>query len=213
MLRIVPTACGQAADSCNERFALRLRVRCSENAHRPRFSRMATFAIDSRSDPTSSRCQISRTRSKALLDSICEHGIVFPTDERFASRPKSRSTIMQCRLKLPLEAPAAETNVPGWWSQTGSNRRPPACKAGALPTELWPRRRTDDRQRRTGKARFRHLSSVFRRPILVGLGRLELPTSRLSSARSNQLSYKPGSEVRLRMTEDRRVICHPSSDL
>ena len=29
--------------------------------------------------------------------------------------------------------------VPDWWSQTGSNRRPPACKAGALPTELWPR--------------------------------------------------------------------------
>src|SRR5256884_2149032 len=26
----------------------------------------------------------------------------------------------------------------GWWSQTESNRRPPACKAGALPTELWP---------------------------------------------------------------------------
>ena len=28
---------------------------------------------------------------------------------------------------------------------------------------------------------------------MVGLGRLELPTSRLSSARSNQLSYKPPS--------------------
>ena len=25
-----------------------------------------------------------------------------------------------------------------WWSQAGSNRRPPACKAGALPAELWP---------------------------------------------------------------------------
>lgn len=25
-----------------------------------------------------------------------------------------------------------------WWSQTDSNRRHPACKAGALPTELWP---------------------------------------------------------------------------
>jgi hypothetical protein len=25
------------------------------------------------------------------------------------------------------------------WSQPGSNRRPPACKAGALPAELWPR--------------------------------------------------------------------------
>src|SRR5581483_990742 len=27
----------------------------------------------------------------------------------------------------------------GWWSQTGSNRRPHACKARALPAELWPR--------------------------------------------------------------------------
>ncbi len=26
-----------------------------------------------------------------------------------------------------------------WWSQGGSNSRPPACKAGALPAELWPR--------------------------------------------------------------------------
>ena len=32
---------------------------------------------------------------------------------------------------------------------------------------------------------FAHAQNV------VGLGRLELPTSRLSSARSNQLSYKP----------------------
>ena len=34
-----------------------------------------------------------------------------------------------------------------WWSQTGSNRRHPACKAGALPAELWPR--SDDRQARS----------------------------------------------------------------
>ena len=35
-------------------------------------------------------------------------------------------------------------------------------------------------------------ASVFKGPTkMVGLGRLELPTSRLSSARSNQLSYKP----------------------
>src|SRR4249920_3299871 len=27
-----------------------------------------------------------------------------------------------------------------WWRMTGSNRRPPACKAGALPAELIPRR-------------------------------------------------------------------------
>ena len=33
---------------------------------------------------------------------------------------------------------------------------------------------------------------------VVGLGRLELPTSRLSSARSNQLSYKPLHEEHAR---------------
>ena len=27
-----------------------------------------------------------------------------------------------------------------WWSLSGSNRRPPACKAGALPAELKPHR-------------------------------------------------------------------------
>ncbi len=48
------------------------------------------------------------------------------------------------------EAPAAEfmfqcdrfplgPEAQRWWSQTGSNRRPHACKARALPTELWPR--------------------------------------------------------------------------
>ena len=35
--------------------------------------------------------------------------------------------------------PEYATTVMEWWSQTGSNRRPEACKATALPTELWPR--------------------------------------------------------------------------
>ncbi len=53
-----------------------------------------------------------------------------------------------------------------WWRRTGSNRRPDACKATALPAELRPL-------------------------ILVGLGRLERPTSPLSGVRSNHLSYRP----------------------
>ena len=40
---------------------------------------------------------------------------------------------------------------------------------------------------------------------MVGLGRLELPTSRLSSARSNQLSYRPNLQAR---THDPRAN-HP----
>ena len=57
-----------------------------------------------------------------------------------------------CRTGEPLEA---DQGLPPetWWSRTGSNRRPPACKAGALPTELRPlpghlralRRRMHDR--------------------------------------------------------------------
>jgi hypothetical protein len=40
-------------------------------------------------------------------------------------------------------------------------------------------------------AYLRGCATRSRRRSVVGLGRLELPTSRLSSARSNQLSYKP----------------------
>ena len=71
-----------------------------------------------------------------------------------------------------------------WWSQTGSNRRPHACKARALPTELWPLFR-DEPARAVVKSR----RGASRR--LVGPGRLELPTLRLSGVRSNHLSYEP----------------------
>src|SRR6185437_102619 len=43
---------------------------------------------------------------------------------------------LERRLACPAEAREASE---GWWSQTGSNRRPHACKARALPAELWPR--------------------------------------------------------------------------
>ena len=91
----------------------------------------------------------------------------------------SAQTSDHCDRPLAKLASFGRERIPGstqWWSQTGSNRRPHACKARALPTELWPRPEPP-----TPKE-------------MVGLGRLELPTSRLSSARSNQLSYKPEAE-------------------
>src|ERR1700752_1147064 len=54
---------------------------------------------------------------------------------------------------------------------TGSNRRPPACKAGALPAELIPQ--------------VRNWSGM------VGLVGLEPTTPALSRRCSNQLSYRP----------------------
>jgi hypothetical protein len=105
----------------------------------------------------------------------------------FSSRCQIPRACCSSREPLALASPYCErTRIecldepPDWWSQTGSNRRPPACKAGALPAELWPRKSVNLITCLQPKLRS-----------LVGLGRLELPTSRLSSARSNQLSYKP----------------------
>ena len=118
---------------------------------------------------------------------------------RAGGKPDARICVLANECKAQHRAAAV------WWSQTGSNRRPPACKAGALPTELWPlasqcllsgllacRAAAHDSWHSPpfatlGAAAFASLP----RAKLVGLGRFELPTSRLSSARSNQLSYKP----------------------
>jgi hypothetical protein len=79
---------------------------------------------------------------------------------------------------------------PDWWSQTGSNRRPPACKAGALPAELWPRcRRPAFAEATAATFVLRRRRPNLRR--LVGLDRLERSTSPLSGVRSNHLSYRP----------------------
>src|SRR5450755_2899694 len=41
-------------------------------------------------------------------------------------------------LRSPCPAAPRIAEGEAWWSQTGSNRRPHACKARALPAELWP---------------------------------------------------------------------------
>ena len=62
-----------------------------------------------------------------------------------------------------------------WWRMTGSNRRPPACKAGALPAELIPQA----------------FSSRWVALKLVGLVGFEPTTPALSRRCSNRLSYRP----------------------
>ena len=66
-----------------------------------------------------------------------------------------------------------------WWSLTESNRRHPACKAGALPTELRPPT----------------VPEASAPENVVGRGGLEPPTSRLSGVRSNHLSYRPKNQT------------------
>jgi hypothetical protein len=101
-------------------------VQCSEIA----IGRDVAVTIESRSDPSYSRCQISRTR----------------TDD---ARPFGPRGIM-----ADAEDVFSANEHPDWWSQTGSNRRPPACKAGALPTELWPRKSSSPPSPRLRRATF-----------------------------------------------------------
>ena len=67
-------------------------------------------------------------------------GQTFSSRCKTASSDRSRRKIFQITNASfgYRQEPTTEPNSV-WWSQTGSNRRPPACKAGALPTELWPR--------------------------------------------------------------------------
>ena len=71
------------------------------------------------------------------------------------------------------------------WRWGDSNPWPPACKAGALPTELHPH---------IGFGywlNFNQSLMWFYIFSTMGLNGLEPSTSRLSGVRSNQLSYKP----------------------
>ena len=144
------------------------------SATRPRRSAICIAATRSRSMlgdcDRSRRCRHDRISERSFLftmSDITQRALMTHARSGLAASWRMRKTFFSAN------------EHPGWWSQTGSNRRPPACKAGALPTELWPR------------TKRRHAPGTADANKMVGLGRLELPTSRLSSARSNQLSYKP----------------------
>ena len=92
-------------------------------------------------------------------------------------KPEAKGARAACLWILVPTAPSGSRRK-RWWSWTGSNRRPPACKAGALPTELQPPH------------------------ALVGLDGFEPSTPALSRRCSNQLSYRPLKPV----FENRRLI-------
>jgi hypothetical protein len=143
LLRTVPTACGQAADN-----RPRSRVR-------PRASSLATFArgfVHDRSSELAHGRDFHHApcseRSYLFTMSDIFQMSVQPRIHKVCIRagPKSRVRIepgglMQarnCHFTDEQSSIEQSSQNPSWWSQTGSNRRPPACKAGALPTELWP---------------------------------------------------------------------------
>ena len=126
---------------------------------------------------SSSRCQTTRACKRRVDATHCMREFIF-TDEHLTSwsSPPSlklrRDNLRGSKAGLPTEAAIA--------AKVGGARRD----------------RTDDLL--LAKQALSQLSygPGCRSAKVVGLGRLELPTSRLSSARSNQLSYKPNDRPR-----------------
>ena len=119
-------------------IALMIDVRCERQPFghpltRPRSQK------DQRQDPLGShRCMLAEHIRPAALahgpDAFPLHDVKHP---RRGTRHPARNSISLAFGRPPLDA----TLVREWWSWTGSNRRPHACKARALPTELQPRSR------------------------------------------------------------------------
>ena len=83
------------------------------------------------------------------------------------SKSRSQGSGIRDQRKPHAHGPSqlvSSLGSPRWWSRPGSNRRPPACKAGALPAELRPRfrRQRTEIRRQTGRRRRRSASSALR---------------------------------------------------
>ena len=173
-----------------------------QGIHRMLLRHLITLMIDAR--PRQRRTRYKRKTSPADFSCQTFACQIHPTQQPAGpslliaqpDRMYSLFTISNIRVPLLFKADAnlndtgqkqqnhphptkAKPSRRNWWSLTGSNRRPPECKSGALPAELRPQ---------TGSSPDRQ--------IMVGLGRLERPTSPLSGVRSNHLSYRPKTSTK-----------------
>ena len=140
----------------------------------------------------------------------------FDADPGVESRRSDRSPLHDVKQRRHLKADgpgATQTDKsrtmvpPGWWSQTGSNRRPPACKAGALPTELWPRRRS---RNQTARAHPGSRPPFGRSPFLTrGMATRQARSGHPFRLDPRSQSFRRGSEKPSH--EDRDVLRRPQT--
>jgi hypothetical protein len=109
--------------------------------------RLSVFRINRLCEPANLAftCQRNRSRDRSVRASNCfsvEFGIVAGCSR--AAAPHG----------VPAGTAGQASRGGAWWSRSGSNRRPQACKARALPTELRPRA-SWDRESRIGYQKIR----------------------------------------------------------
>ena len=89
------------------------------------------------------RSLVRDTNANSVSRGRCGYGFQPTLQAGWLAEPKLATTSPPLPVGLRRDSPARSASE-GWWSQTGSNRRPHACKARALPAELWPRKPEDE---------------------------------------------------------------------
>src|SRR5207249_347269 len=128
-----------------------------------------------------------------------------------------RLPIFDCRLECQLsDSPNRQLaigNSEGWLRGRDLNPRPLGYEPNELPDCSTPRQSQLELPRPKRAPEIRQPDEIFQIKnrksqvgnALVGLGRVELPTSRLSGVRSNQLSYRPLGSLPRQMPD--KLVC------
>src|SRR4051794_13344124 len=88
--------------------------------------------------PSHYACRTHRIKGAVTPSLVAGRCPAYPICSLFTmSNPRRRALRPRANCSLTPDM-SRERRRGSWWSQTGSNRRPHACKARALPTELWP---------------------------------------------------------------------------
>jgi hypothetical protein len=90
--------------------------------------------------PSSPVAAKASTVCACSLDHITPNALeaTSPADMHRTVHPQQPTQFLKNKHKTTTQATLRHLTPSPQWSQPGSNRRPPACKAGALPAELWP---------------------------------------------------------------------------
>ena len=145
------------------RLATPVARRCSEIACRPRRQSLRTLRHDRLSErSSSSRCQISRIRIEPRQSLASK------------AQRRTRNDFSLRTSKIPAGGARRDRTDDLLLAKQALSQLSYGPGSATVSIAQLARSDTPDATK------------------MVGLGRLELPTSRLSSARSNQLSYKPG---------------------
>ena len=87
----------------------------------------------------------------------------------------------------------------GWWSQAGSNRRPLACHASALPAELWPRNLSFSTILAEDHAALRDPGDSRARTLIIDQGRSQVSSSPPTSPMMSVTSSSPSSSSAMKV--------------